>query len=79
MKRIVACILLALAAPAFAQDAVPTVESISQQANDTIAALREQRIQSEDQDAQLRIELARTRRELARAQAEIAALKAAVY
>jgi phage shock protein A len=69
-----------LAGPALAEDAhPPTVEEIATTANDTIAALQQQRNAAMDQAVQLRAQMVKTERDLAKARQEIEALRRAAY
>lgn len=69
-----------LAGPALAEDVhPPTVEEITTTANDTIAALQQQRNAAMDQTVQLRTQMFKTERDLAKAREEIEALRKAVY
>ena len=65
---------------ALAEDAhPPTVEEITTTANDTIAALQQQRNAAMDQAVQLRAQMSKTERDLAKARQEIEALRRAAY
>jgi hypothetical protein len=77
-KTILFVAAVTLATPIFGQEA-PTVETVTTQVNETIAALREQRARAEDREVQTAIALAQAQRELAHERAENAALKLAVY
>lgn len=72
--------VLLFAWPAIAEDAhPPTVEDVTTTANDTIAALQQQRNSALDQSVQLRTQMAKTERDLAKARQEIEALRKAAY
>ena len=69
---------LLFAGSALAEDAhPPTVEEITATANDTIAALQQQRNSALDQFVQLRTQMVKTERDLVKARQEIEALRRA--
>lgn len=76
----IALIALSPIGPALAEDAhPPTVEDITTTANDTIAALQQQRNSALDQAVQLRGQIVKTQRELDKARQEIESLRRAAY
>ena len=80
MKFYLIILAALLVVPALAEDAhAPTVEEITTTANDTIAALQQQRNAAMDQAVQLRAQMVKTERDLAKARQEIEALRRVAY
>jgi hypothetical protein len=80
MKFYLSILAALLVGPALAEDAhAPTVEDIVTTANDTIAAVRQQRDSALDQAVQLRTQMVKTERDLAKARQEIEAFRRAAY